>query len=111
MKIPNTLLVNLLALLLTALPAWCASAAPPPEPEPVPVDTAAMAAQVKAEFLHAWNNYKRYAWGHDELRPLSKTPFDWYGQSLLMTPVDHVHPEVDRAFVSQNIKIAVFRNR
>ncbi|MBN8712684.1 MAG: glycoside hydrolase family 47 protein [Xanthomonadales bacterium] len=47
-----------------------------------------MAARVKAEFLHAWNNYKRYAWGHDELRPLSKTPFDWYGQSLLMTPVD-----------------------
>lgn len=75
----------LLALLLTALPGWCASATPP---EAAPVDTAAMAAQVKAEFLHAWNNYKRYAWGHDELRPLSKTPFDWYGQSLLMTPVD-----------------------
>ncbi|HXE79045.1 MAG TPA: glycoside hydrolase family 47 protein, partial [Rhodanobacter sp.] len=76
----------LLALLLTVLPGWCASAAPPPEP--APVDTAAMAARVKAEFLHAWDNYKRYAWGHDELRPLSKTPFDWYGQSLLMTPVD-----------------------
>lgn len=76
----------LLVLLLTALPAWCAGAAPPPAP--TPVDNAAMAAQVKAEFLHAWNNYKRYAWGHDELRPLSKTPFDWYGQSLLMTPVD-----------------------
>src|SRR6266542_3113896 len=28
------------------------------------------------------------AWGHDALRPLSKTPHDWYGQSLLMTPVD-----------------------
>jgi mannosidase alpha-like ER degradation enhancer 2 len=26
--------------------------------------------------------------GHDELRPLSKEPRDWYGQSLLMTPVD-----------------------
>lgn len=76
----------LLALLLTVLPGWCTSAAPPPEP--APVDTAAMAARVKAEFLHAWDNYKRYAWGHDELRPLSKTPFDWYGQSLLMTPVD-----------------------
>jgi hypothetical protein len=48
----------------------------------------AMAAKVKAEFLHAWTNYRRYAWGHDELRPLSKTPHDWYGQSLLMTPVD-----------------------
>ncbi len=47
-----------------------------------------VAARVKAEFLHAWHNYERYAWGHDALRPLSKTPHDWYGQSLLMTPVD-----------------------
>ncbi|MDE2225344.1 MAG: glycoside hydrolase family 47 protein [Xanthomonadaceae bacterium] len=60
-----------------------ASAAPPS-----PVDSAAMAARVKAEFLHAWNGYRQYAWGHDELKPLSKKPFDWYGQSLLMTPVD-----------------------
>jgi mannosidase alpha-like ER degradation enhancer 2 len=47
-----------------------------------------LAARVRTEFLHAWNNYQRYAWGHDALRPLSKTPHDWYGQSLLMTPVD-----------------------
>src|ERR1700751_1166813 len=47
-----------------------------------------VAARVRTEFLHAWNNYERYAWGHDALRPLSKTPHDWYGQSLLMTPVD-----------------------
>ncbi len=47
-----------------------------------------LAASVKAEFLHAWRNYERYAWGQDALRPLSKTPHDWYGQSLLMTPVD-----------------------
>jgi len=65
--------------------------APTALPHPVPtapVDSPAMAARVKAEFLHAWNNYKRYAWGHDELRPLSRKPHDWYGQSLLMTPVD-----------------------
>ena len=47
-----------------------------------------LAARVQTEFLHAWNNYERYAWGHDALRPLSKTAHDWYGQSLLMTPVD-----------------------
>ncbi|MEN3326702.1 MAG: degradation enhancer, mannosidase alpha-like 2 [Acidobacteriota bacterium] len=47
-----------------------------------------LAAEVKAEFLHAWNGYKKYAWGHDDLKPLSKTHHDWYGQSLLMTPVD-----------------------
>ncbi len=44
---------------------------------------------VKAEFLHAWNGYKRYAWGHDALKPLSKQPHDWYNNtSLYLTPVD-----------------------
>src|SRR6266851_5488342 len=47
-----------------------------------------LAAQVRTEFLHAWNGYKKYAWGHDDLRPLTKTYHDWYGPSLLMTPVD-----------------------
>ena len=47
-----------------------------------------LAAEVKAEFLHAWNGYKKYAWGHDDLKPLSKTHHDWYRQPLLMTPVD-----------------------
>lgn len=44
--------------------------------------------QIRVEFLHAWNGYKQYAYGHDELRPLSKTYRDWYGTSLDMTPVD-----------------------
>src|SRR5262249_47566710 len=51
-------------------------------------ETAAMAEQVRAEFLHAWNAYKQYAWGHDELKPLSRGYRDWYGVPLLMTPVD-----------------------
>src|SRR6059058_5174560 len=64
-----------------------------------------VATRVRSEFLHAWNNYERYAWGHDSLRPLSKTSRDWYGQSLLMTPVDaldtlilmHLDAEAERA--------------
>lgn len=52
------------------------------------VDKKQLANQVKSEFQHAWNGYKKYAWGHDDLQPLSKTPKDWYGQTLLMTPVD-----------------------
>ncbi len=47
-----------------------------------------LAAAVREELLASWQAYEKYAWGHDELRPLSKTPRDWYGQSLLMTPVD-----------------------
>ena len=49
---------------------------------------AEMAARVRAEFLHAWQGYHQYAWGHDELLPLSKGFKDWYGTSLYMTPVD-----------------------
>jgi mannosidase alpha-like ER degradation enhancer 2 len=47
-----------------------------------------LADSVKQEFLHAWNGYKQYAWGHDALKPLSKLPKDWYKKSLDMTPVD-----------------------
>lgn len=52
------------------------------------IDKKQMAEKVKAEFLHAWNGYKQYCWGHDDLKPLSKTCRDWYGTSILMTPVD-----------------------
>jgi mannosidase alpha-like ER degradation enhancer 2 len=51
-------------------------------------DKPATGESVKKEFLHAWNGYKQYAWGHDALRPLSKKFHDWYKVSLLMTPLD-----------------------
>src|SRR5216684_4109527 len=73
---------RLLAALALLLSAHSMIAAPPP------IDRAAMQAKVRAEFLHSWKAYEKYAWGHDELRPLSKEPRDWYGESLLMTPVD-----------------------
>jgi len=58
-------------------------------PKPVTDDEAAVLAQrVKEEARHAWQGYKRYAWGHDALKPLSKQPRDWYAKSLLMSPVD-----------------------
>lgn len=44
--------------------------------------------EVRAEFLHAWNGYKRHCWGHDDLKPLTKSCHDWYAEPLLMTPVD-----------------------
>lgn len=52
------------------------------------VDKKQLANQVKAEFLHAWNGYKKHAWGNDDLKPLSKSYKNWYEQTLLMTPVD-----------------------
>ncbi len=52
------------------------------------IDRKAAAEQVKTEFLHAWNGYKKYAWGNDDLKPLSKSFHNWYAEPLLMTPVD-----------------------
>ena len=72
-----------------------------------------LAAEVKAEFLHAWNGYKKYAWGHDDLKPLSKSYHDWYPQPLLMTPVDSLdtmiimdlkqEADATRRFIVQNL--------
>src|ERR1700709_815822 len=73
--------------LLFLLPSLSRAAVSPPAPA-IALDRAALAAQVKAETLYAWHAYEQYAWGHDELQPLSKKPKDWYGESLLMTPVD-----------------------
>ena len=97
-SIAKTLGKQLLPLLLLclAISAACAQEAPPVNASPRPNDKAKwtdqqkaeMAASVRQEFLHAWNGYRQYAWGHDELRPLSKSYRDWYGTSLLMTPVD-----------------------
>src|ERR1039457_3869476 len=53
-----------------------------------PATNSEMADRVRQEFLHAWKGYKLYAWGHDELQPLSKSYHDWYGVSLMTTPVD-----------------------
>eukprot|EP01112_Ceratiomyxa_fruticulosa_P004351 TRINITY_DN1486_c0_g2_i10.p1 TRINITY_DN1486_c0_g2~~TRINITY_DN1486_c0_g2_i10.p1 ORF type:complete len:541 (-),score=118.09 TRINITY_DN1486_c0_g2_i10:163-1785(-) len=37
---------------------------------------------VKEAFLHCWNAYKKYAWGKDELKPLSHTPTTWMRMGL-----------------------------
>ncbi len=47
-----------------------------------------MRAKVKAATQHAWKGYKDHAWGSDDLRPLTKTPRNWYKHSMLMTAVD-----------------------
>src|SRR5215217_6309183 len=51
-------------------------------------DRKVLTAEVKTEFLHAWEGYKKYAWGNDDLKPLSKSFHNWYAEPLLMTPVD-----------------------
>ncbi|CAG5127693.1 unnamed protein product [Candidula unifasciata] len=40
--------------------------------------------QVVAAFKHAWAAYKKYAWGHDELHPISKSSSEWFGTGLTL---------------------------
>ncbi len=52
------------------------------------IDKAAIAAEVKSDFLLCWNSYVKYAWGYDQLDPLAKKGENWYSVSFYMTPVD-----------------------
>ncbi len=47
-----------------------------------------LAAEVRAETLRTWNDYKRYAWGHDVLLPISRRGYDWYEETLGISPFD-----------------------
>jgi len=47
-----------------------------------------MAARVRSAVLESWAGYKKHAWQHDELKPVSNSWKDWHEHSLLMTPVD-----------------------
>jgi hypothetical protein len=35
-----------------------------------------------AAFRHAWKGYKKYAWGHDHLKPITGTFHDWFNLGL-----------------------------
>ncbi len=106
MMLAMRLLTTLLAAALLLLPSSFAQSVSAPNAYPTPALAAPVASQLTAhlsdaqkaamavafasEAFYSWNGYKKYAWGHDELKPLSQQPFDWYGRghSLLMTPVD-----------------------
>jgi Glycosyl hydrolase family 47 len=74
------------AVLAAALAAG--AAAPGPTRTPGALDRAALTSQVREELLRAWQGYEKYAWGHDELEPVTRSFHDWHRDSLLMTPVD-----------------------
>ncbi|XP_061655045.1 endoplasmic reticulum mannosyl-oligosaccharide 1,2-alpha-mannosidase isoform X2 [Phyllopteryx taeniolatus] len=67
-------------------------AAAPPAPEilagSVPFTASSGAVDrleaVRDAFRHAWKGYKDYAWGHDELKPISKSYSEWFGLGLTL---------------------------
>jgi len=47
-----------------------------------------LAIDVVKETQRSWAAYKKYAWGHDVLKPISKSYVDWYSQPLYISPID-----------------------
>ncbi len=47
-----------------------------------------LAEEVRQETLRSWKAYKQYAWGHDALKPLTKSAEDWYEHPLYISPID-----------------------
>ncbi|KAI5253637.1 Endoplasmic Reticulum Mannosyl-Oligosaccharide 1,2-Alpha-Mannosidase [Manis pentadactyla] len=35
-------------------------------------------------FRHAWTGYRKFAWGHDELKPVSRSFSEWFGLGLTL---------------------------
>ncbi|MFF7725194.1 glycoside hydrolase family 47 protein [Streptomyces sp. NPDC008001] len=66
----------------------------------------AKAQEIRAEFLHAWEGYKRFAWGHDEVQPVSGRHREFFARNhpvglSIIEAVDTLHlmeldAEVDR---------------
>lgn len=55
-------------------------------PSEVAVGSLARVEAVRDAFRHAWKGYKDHAWGHDELKPISKSFGEWF--SLGLTLID-----------------------
>ncbi|XP_067106049.1 endoplasmic reticulum mannosyl-oligosaccharide 1,2-alpha-mannosidase isoform X2 [Osmerus mordax] len=52
--------------------------------EPVSMSSVDRLEVVREAFTHAWKGYKEFAWGHDELKPLSKSFGEWFGLGLTL---------------------------
>lgn len=85
---------NLLPLLFLLLLFACSNQekqSPPDKSHLTPLQTAEaelLAMNVVEETQRTWQAYKKYAWGHDVLTPLSKSYKDWYDEPLYISPID-----------------------
>lgn len=70
--------------------AACSSPSTEHQATTPPVDSTylRLAEEVRQETLRSWKAYKQYAWGHDALKPLTKSAEDWYAHPLYISPID-----------------------
>lgn len=70
--------------------AGCANRPAPPQEESgtLPVNRDSLAQCVREEYLRSWQGYESHAMGFDDVLSVSGQPHNWYGESLLITPID-----------------------
>jgi hypothetical protein len=78
-----TELKGLIILLMTAIIIHGCSS-----PERGKTDTSMLAEDVKNETIRAWQAYTTYAWGHDELLPISRGSNNWYDEPMYISLID-----------------------
>lgn len=81
------LMRNLFMLLFLASLIGCNSKSPKIDTKSVQADNP-LAEEVRNETLRTWKAYVKYAWGHDNLKPLTKGYEDWYDESLNISIID-----------------------
>ena len=59
-------------------------------------------------FKHAWKGYRKFAWGHDNLKPISETYYDWFGLGL--TIVDSLDTLYIMNLQEGNLFLSLYRN-
>lgn len=71
---------------------------------------------VVAAFRHAWTGYKEFAWGHDNLKPISMASHDWFGLGLTIVDaldtmyiMDLQDGEFDAVYCKKSAISTVFR--
>lgn len=73
---------------------------------------------VVAATRHAWSNYKEFAWGHDNLKPISMSSHDWFGLGLTIVDsldtlyIMDMQEEFDdaRSWIEQYLRLDVNRD-
>ncbi|KAG8038070.1 hypothetical protein G9C98_006395 [Cotesia typhae] len=94
----------------------------PPQPKPNVVKFSGpqndrQKAVVKA-FKHSWDGYVKYAWGHDNIKPISRGYHEWFGLGLtIVDSLDTMYMmglnedfTKARAWVSENLKFDLNRD-
>ena len=85
-----------------------------PKGVPLSIQHTARQKAIVGAFRHAWKGYRMYAWGKDELKPVSRSTHEWFGLGL--TLVDSLDTmwlmglreefEEARKWVAKEMKIA-----